>query len=523
MRGYVTFSSVPRSTVRASIALLALTLAACSGSPGNDHSSFEANSNRLFTASYGSISDRYLEPVTFETLTISGLNGLSSIDPTVTASKADGNIKLVARGQNAGTFPMPKNNDPKSWAALTSNAIISVRAVSPAVNIADDDAVYQAVFDSALAKLDGFSRYSSPETAREERNRRVGFGGVGVRLQTVGGRIEVLSVMPETPAALAGVKAGDRILQVDGVTIKNRDVKDIVEQLRGGSGTQVQLIVERANVPDSLTFQLVREKIIPRTVISQMDGRVLEIKISAFNQDTSRAVSQELSDVLAKPNAQISSIVLDLRDNPGGLLDQAIQVADLFLEKGAIMTAKGRHPDSVQHVDASGTDVTGGLPLAVLVNGGTASSAEVLAAALQDNGRAVVIGTNSYGKGTVQSVIHMPNDGELVLTWSRLYAPSGYALHQLGILPMLCTSGAVGSANKILENQRRPSDQMQAAAQRWHAVTSPESDSMSELRATCRSERTTREVDMEVARQVLADSGAYRQVIRLSMAEVAGR
>ena len=526
MRGYVTFSPVSRLIARATVGLAALTLAACSSASGPEHASFEANSNRLFTASYGSISDRYLEPVSFETLTISGLNGLSSIDPTVTASKSDGSIKLVARGQVTGTFPMPRNDDPKSWAALTSSAIISVRTISPSVNIADDDVIYQAVFDSALAKLDGFSRYSSPETAREERNRRVGFGGVGVRLQTNNGRIEVLSVMPDTPAANAGLKAGDRILQVNGVPVKNRDVKDVIEQLRGGSGTQVQLVVERANAPDPLTFQLVREKIIPRTVISQMDGRVLEIKISAFNQDTSRAVSQELSDALAKPNAHVAAIVLDLRDNPGGLLDQAIQVADLFLEKGAIMTAKGRHPDSVQHVDATGADVTGGLPLAVLVNGGTASSAEVLAAALQDNGRAVVIGTNSYGKGTVQSVIHMPNDGELVLTWSRLYAPSGYSLHHLGILPMLCTSGAGGtnaSATKILENQRRPSDQMQAAARRWHAVTSPDSDSMSDLRASCRSERTTREVDMEVARQVLADSGTYRQVIRLSLAEVAGR
>lgn len=523
MRGHVTFSSVPRSTTRATFALLALALAACSSSPKNDQASFEANSNRLFTASYGGISDRYLEPIAFETLAISGLNGLSSIDPSVTASKTDGSIKLVARGQIAGTFPMPKSNDPKSWAALTSSAIVSVRAVSPAVHAAADDAIYQAVFDSALAKLDGFSRYSSPETAREERNRRIGFGGVGVRLQTSGGRIEVLSVIPNTPAEAAGLKVGDRIVQVDGIGIKNRDIKDIIEQLRGATGTYVQLVVERANAPNPLTFQLMREKIIPRTVVSQMDGRVLEIKISAFNQDTSRTVSQELSDALAKPNAQVSAIVLDLRDNPGGLLDQAIQVADLFLEKGAIMTAKGRHPDSVQHVDASGTDVTGGLPLAVLVNGGTASSAEVLAAALQDNGRAVVIGTNSYGKGTVQSVIHMPNDGELVLTWSRLYAPSGYALHQLGILPVLCTSGGMGSATKILENQRRPSDQMQAAVQRWHAVTSPESDSMSELRATCRSERTAREVDMEVARQVLADSSAYRQVIRLSVAEVAGR
>lgn len=523
MRGHLRFSSVSRSVARASTALLALTLAACSSAPAKDHSSFEANSNRLFTASYGSISDRYLEPVTFETLTISGLNGLSSIDPSVTASKTDGSIKLVARGQVAGTFPMPRGNDPKSWAALTSSAITSVRAVSPAVNTTDDEAIYQAVFDSALAKLDGFSRYSSPETAREERNRRVGFGGVGVKLQTVGGRIEVLSVIPNTPADAAGLKAGDRIVQVDGIAIKNRDVKDVIEQLRGATGTYVLLVVERANAPEPLTFQLVREKIIPRTVISRMDGRVLEIKVSAFNQDTSRAVAQELAEALAKPNADVSAIVLDLRDNPGGLLDQAVQTADLFLEKGVIMTARGRHPDSVQHVDAGGTDVTRGLPLAVLVNGGTASSAEVLAAALQDNGRAVVIGTNSYGKGTVQSVIHMPNDGELVLTWSRLYAPSGYALHQLGILPVLCTSGVSSSAAKILESQRRPSDQMQTAVQRWHAVTSPESDSMSELRATCRSERTAREVDMEVARQVLADSGAYRQVIRLSVAEVAGR
>lgn len=523
MRGSVAFSPISRSAVRAAVVLFVLGLAACSSTSDAGKTAFEANSNRLFTAGYGTISDRYLEPVSMETLTISGLNGLSSIDPSVTASKSSDSIKLVARGQTAGIFTMPSDDDPKSWAALTTNAISSVRAVSPAVHVADDDAIYQAVFDSTLAKLDGFSRYSSPENAREERNRRIGFGGVGVRLRTNSGRIEVISVIPGTPAEAAGMKAGDKIIQVDGVSMKNRDVKDVVEQLRGAAGTSVMLVVERPGAEAPMTLQLVREKIIPRTVIAHTDGSVLDIKISAFNQDTGRSVSQELTDALAKPNPHISAIVLDLRDNPGGLLDQAIQVADLFLSKGAIMTARGRHPDSIQHVDASGKDVAKGLPLAVLVNGGTASSAEVLAAALQDNGRAVIIGTNSYGKGTVQSVIHMPNDGELVLTWSRLYAPSGYALHHLGVLPVLCTSGGAVPANKILENQRRPSDQMQAAARRWHAVTTPDLDNTFDLRSTCRSERTVRELDMEVARQVLGDSGIYRQVIRVTVAEVAGR
>jgi carboxyl-terminal processing protease len=209
--------------------------------------------------------------------------------------------------------------------------------------------------------------------------------------------------------------------------------------------------------------------------------------------------------------------VLDLRNNPGGLLDQGISVADMFLPGGRILTTKGRHPESIQHFDATGDDMTGGVPMAVLINGGSASASEIVAAALQDLGRAVVVGSGSYGKGTVQTILPLPNQGELTLTWARFYAPSGYAIHRLGVLPTVCTASKEIDPQHELDDLRAGRfDPVKAIAARRGAGALSETAQLA-LAATCPHEvRSASEpdLDLSVALRMLRDPDLMQRSIR---------
>ncbi|MFO0995331.1 MAG: S41 family peptidase [Alphaproteobacteria bacterium] len=498
-------------------------IVACAGGSPRPHEIGDNATTNLFATSYEAITDRYLDGVSLETIAISGLNGLSTIDQTVTVARIGNTVQASLRGQTIGSFPVPKSGDVRGWAVVTSDVIRVARNASVPIQTAREDAIYQAVFDAALAKLDGFSRYAGPDLAREERARRVGFGGIGLRLHSIDGRIEVETVMPDTPAAAAGIKPRDRITQVDGLNIRNWDLKDVIDRLRGPINTRVSLTVERTDLVGVLTYHLTREKIVPQTVTSRIDGRILEIKVTSFNQDTARNVTQHIVDAKQRLGGTLGGIVIDLRDNPGGLLDQAVQMADRFLASGTITSTRGRHPESFQHYDATGTDIAAGIPIAVLVNGGTASAAEVVASALQDNGRAVVIGTNSYGKGTVQTVVHLPNDGELILTWSRLVAPSGYILNKLGVMPTLCTAGSKVNVASVLDYMKRRGSETQALLSRWQTVLAPNFDGLDTLRSNCRPDKTVREIDNQVARSVLGDNSTYRQALALAPTDLAKR
>src|SRR4029453_18190026 len=180
--------------------------------------------------------------------------------------------------------------------------------------------------------------------------------------------------------------------------------------------------------------------IVPETVTFERKGSVAYLRVYGFNQDTADSLRKEMLHAQQDIGTGLKGYIMDLRGNPGGLLDQSVAVSDLFIGHGRIVSTHGRHPDSHQYFEATAGDIADGLPLVVLVNGDSASAAEIVAAALQDSGPAVVVGSNSYGKGTVQTVLRMPNDGELTLTWARFHAPSGYTLNHLGVLPSICTS-----------------------------------------------------------------------------------
>jgi len=416
-----------------------------------DDDAFRVNAaHRVFATGYRVVADRYIEPIAAETLAMEGLRGLGALDPALIVHRDGDAVVLSAASVGLARHAAPEADDSHAWAALTARMSMSGRAVSPAVAEAGAERLYEAVFDGALANLDAFSRYAGAEEARRDRARRDGYGGVGLSLKFVGGSALVTRLIANGPAALAGIRAGDRITHVDGVPVSELNKRAVGERLRGKPGTRVLVVVERLGRAEPWSVRLERLHIVPDMVERRRIGDVLYIVVKGFNQDTAGNVAAALRAEIDNGTSLPTGMVLDLRGNPGGLLKQAVEVADLFLDHGRIVATRGRHPDSMQVYDAGGRDLTDGLPLVVLLDGRSASAAEIVAAALQDLGRAIVVGTSSFGKGTVQTVVPLPNDGEITLTWSRLVPPSGYVLHGRGVLPAVCTSGvAVDDAGAI--------------------------------------------------------------------------
>ena len=372
--------------------------------------------------------------------------------------------------------------------------------------------VYQAVFDGALSRLDSYSRYAGAEEAKSNRAKREGFGGVCLRFRVKDGVVRIAEVVTKTPAFRAGVRRHDRITHIDGIPTTGLTRKQVVDRIRGPLKSHVVLTVRRPGVAEPLRFDIEREHIVPPTVTAIHKTGIVRLRISGFNQDTARSLQEKMRKLSDDLGPELTGIVLDLRGNPGGLLKQAVRVTDLFLAQGDIINTRGRHPDSLQHYEAGGRDIALGLPMVVLVDGKSASAAEIVAAALQDRGRAVIVGTTSFGKGTVQTVLRLPNEGEITITWSRLLAPSGYAWHKLGVRPSVCTSGTDDDDDgvpAILANGAR--DEKTHAA--WRAVSLEDVEGRRDLRATCPAERRRTPFDVEVARRLLEDRTLYGRLL----------
>ena len=262
------------------------------------------------------------------------------------------------------------------------------------------------------------------------------FGGIGVEVGLVEGWFTVIAPIDGTPAERAGMRAADVIIEVDGVSLKGRRLGEAVADLRGAPGTPVQLRVRREGAAAPLVFDLVRETI---RVVS-VRSRLIEpgygyLRISQFQRATPEHVRQALGQLEEETGAALDGLVIDLRNNPGGVLGASVDVADAFLERGLIVYTEGRDASSEVRFTASGTDVINGAPLALLINRGSASASEIVAGALQDHGRAVVVGTRSYGKGSVQSVLPLTNERAIKLTTARYFTPSGRSIHDSGIEP----------------------------------------------------------------------------------------
>jgi carboxyl-terminal processing protease len=252
--------------------------------------------------------------------------------------------------------------------------------------------------------------------------------------------------------------------------------------------------------------------ILPTVHVSR-DGGVATFQVASFNQNTTQQIVEAFGAVKREMGPQLRGVVLDLRGNPGGLLDQAVSLADVFIANGPIVSTVGRHPASRQYFEASGDSIAPHMPVVVLINGGSASSSEIVAAALQDTGRAVVVGSASYGKGTVQTVLRLPNDGELTLTWAQLVTPSGYFLHQHGVVPNLCTSDLGDDDTSVQVALQRATASSAASALAPRARASLDEDAWSQLRRSCPARQGDHQIDVKVANLLLADPVLYSEAV----------
>ncbi|CAA7620764.1 S41 family peptidase [Magnetospirillum sp. UT-4] len=492
---------------------------ASQGSLAGPHTPYDtAEAERTFASAYSTIVERHLERITAAAVAMEGMRGLGSIDPEIGLSHLDGKVLLTAADHVVAEYPAPEDHDIKGWARLTVTAALEARGVSAAVRDADVDKVFEAVFDATLSKLDVFSRYAGPKEAREHRASRNGFGGIGVKFDLVEGEAKVIEVMEDTPAARAGLQVGDIISQIEGRSVAGTAKEDISRLLRGPVSSDLALTVRRGFKP--IDVALKRALIVPITVTATLKaGGIGEFRVSSFNQRTAASLAAEIKTLTESNGAPLSGVVLDMRGNPGGLLDQAVAMADLFMKDGAIVTTRGRHPLSVQAYDAREGEAAEDIPVVVLVDGKSASAAEIVAAALQDSGRAVVVGTNSYGKGTVQTVVRLPNDGEMTLTWSRFHTPSGYALHGLGVLPTICTADDKGGADGMMAgivHASAPAAPVSTNLTLWRHARLEDTDLRSQLRTTCPSAKRDGAFDLELAERLLADQALYRHALTLS-------
>ncbi|RAK57032.1 S41 family peptidase [Phenylobacterium deserti] len=302
----------------------------------------------------------------------------------------------------------------------------------------DDTKLIQSAIDGMLTSLDPHSGYLDPESFDDMRDQTRGeYGGLGIEVTSEEGVVKVISPMDGTPAAAAGLKAGDYITAVNGESVLGLTVNDAVKQMRGKPGEKVTLTIAREKA-DPFDVTLVREVIKPKIVSTRVEGDYGVLRIGSFNEKTTDEAEAAFAELKAK-NPKMKGLILDLRNNPGGLLDQAVAVSDLFLEGGEIVSQRGRDPRDVERYNARPGDITGGMPMVVVINSGSASAAEIVAGALQDRKRAEIVGLTSFGKGSVQTVIPLRGgmDGALKLTTARYFTPSGRSIQKTGIEPDL--------------------------------------------------------------------------------------
>ena len=312
------------------------------------------------------------------------------------------------------------------------------RIRSQYVEEVDEAELIEAAINGMLTSLDPHSSYLSPKAAADMRVQTRGeFGGLGIEVTQQDGFVKVVSPIDGTPADAAGIEAGDFITHVDGETVLGLTLNQAVEMMRGPVGSEIIITVVREGEDEPFDVSIIRDTIKLTAVRSRVEGSSVVLRITTFNDQTypnlSDGIAKQVEELGGMDN--VNGFVLDLRNNPGGLLSQAIRVSDAFLEKGEIVSTRGRDPQDGDRYNASPDDLAEGKPIVVLINGGSASASEIVAGALQDHRRAVVVGTRSFGKGSVQTVMPLGGDGAIRLTTARYYTPSGRSIQALGVSP----------------------------------------------------------------------------------------
>jgi len=461
----------------------------------------------VYTVALAFMQPRTLDPVPVPTLAVWGLRGLTALDPNLTAEQHDGNLVLSARDHVLAEQPMPAGETPEAWAVAAVRLSEVAVAASGAVRRAGTPGVIQSFFDELFNHLDPYSRYVPPREAADDRAGRNGTAGVGLALADRSGAVLVRGAVTDGPAAMAGVRPGDIVLTVDGIPVRGKDAATIAGLVAGPEGTTLRL-GWRGHDGKQRVAELERAMVPPETVFADRLGNLLVLRITGFNHSTAAHMSEAMALGMAADHSP-AGIVLDLRGNRGGLLREAVETANALLPAGVVAYTAGRDPGANHVWHSDDGELAQGLPVVVVVDGRTASAAEILAAALTDRGRAVAVGSTTLGKGLVQTIDPLPDGGELFITWSRVLAPLGWPLQGLGVLPQVCTSLGEAALQRQLVALAEGVQPMQhdiAVARAARAPLSP--TQVLAIRNACPAAEG-READMAAARVLIDNPAAY--------------
>ena len=323
----------------------------------------------------------------------------------------------------------------------------------------DQNKVMDSAINGVLQSLDPYSAYMSPEMFKSMQTETSGkFGGLGIEVGMEAGVVKVISPIDNSPASEVGVKAGDYIVKVNNIQVQGKSLTEAVDLMRGPVGSDIEITIRRRGIKKALIFKITRKVIEVQSVKSKtIDNKVGYIRLTSFNENSSAQIKGEIIEI--NKNKKIKGFILDLRNNPGGLLSQAIKISDFFLDSGEIVSTKSRKKSENRKWFARKGDVIKGKPLIVLTNYGSASASEIVAGALKDHKRAIIIGENSYGKGSVQSIIPLKNNGAIRLTISKYYLPSGKSISEVGVTPDI----EISEANEDFKMNTKTDNQLNFA------------------------------------------------------------
>jgi carboxyl-terminal processing protease len=364
--------------------------------------------------------------------------GVPSTTPPATAPEIPTPSPLTAKDAKKDAKPelSQKEQDDETYRQLNLFGEVFERVREQYVDKLDDKKIIEYAVNGMLSSLDPHSGYLDEEGNKDMQIQTRGeFGGLGIEVTQENGLIKVVTPIDDTPAFRAGLKPGDYITHLDGKPLVGLTLQESVDMLRGKVGSTIVLTIRREGTAEPIKVSLTRDIIKITSVRHRIEGDIGYIRITTFNDNTDVNLSKAIDDIKKKLGDKLSGYVLDLRNNPGGLLEQAISVSDAFLDKGEIVSTRGRNERDTRRDNATAGDQADGLPVVILINGGTASAAEIVSGALQDHRRAIVLGTQSFGKGSVQTVIPMPGHGAMKLTTARYFTPSGRSIQAKGITP----------------------------------------------------------------------------------------
>src|SRR5689334_22493213 len=373
---------------------------------------------------------------------------------------ATGAVLLITLGHVAGqTAGAAEKNTAETYKQLNLFGDVLEIVRSNYADDVKDDQLVEGAINGMLTALDPHSNYLNSKNFNDMKVQTRGeFGGLGIEVSMENGLVKVVSPIDDTPAAHAGLKPGDLITHLDGNPVQGLTLPEAVEKMRGPVNSDINLTVRREG-QEPFDVKLTRAIIKIQSVRSHLEGNnIAYIRVTSFNEQTDVGLNNAMKNLKQQANNKLIGVILDLRNNPGGLLDQAVAVSDAFLEKGEIVSTRGKRAEEAQRYNARPGDIASGLPVAVLINGGSASASEIVAGALQDHHRAVLIGTKSFGKGSVQTIIPLAGHGAMRLTTARYYTPSGRSIQAKGIEPDIVVEPA--KIERVAANgpQRREAD-----------------------------------------------------------------